>query len=43
MENEATPVIDKESANAISGIIVGSSIGIAVYAIVITSIYYFLL
>ena len=43
MENEATPVIDKESANVISGIIVGSSIGIAIYAIAIATVYYFLI
>jgi|GEM_PF-6369807 uncharacterized membrane protein YqgA involved in biofilm formation len=43
MEKEATAMIEKESADVISGIIVGSSIGIGVWAILITLIYYFLL
>lgn len=43
MEKEATSMIEKESANVISGFIIGSSIGIAIYAVLIVSIYYFLL
>ena len=43
MEKEATAMIEKDSSNIISGIIVGSSIGIAIYAIAIAAIYYFLL
>ncbi len=43
MGKEATSMIEKESANIISGFIVGSSIGVAIYAILIIGIYYFLL
>ena len=43
MEKEATEMIEKESADVISGIIVGSSIGIGLWAILIALIYYFLL
>lgn len=43
MEKEATAMIEKESADVISGIIVGSSIGIGIWAILIALIYYFLL
>ncbi len=43
MGKEATSMIEKESADVISGIIVGSSIGISIWALLITGIYYFLL
>ena len=43
MEKEVVAMIEKDTANAMFGIIIGSSIGIAIYAILITSIYYFLL
>ena len=43
MKNEATAMIEKESADAVSGIIVGSSIGIGIWAILIFTIYYYLL
>jgi len=43
MKNEEISVIDKDSANVISGIITGSAIGIAIYAVVITFIYLYLL
>jgi len=43
MKKEELSVIDKDSANVISGIIAGSAIGITIYAAVITSIYLYLL
>lgn len=43
MEKEATAMIEKDSANAITGILVGSSIGIGVWAILIFAIYNYLL
>ena len=43
MEKEATTMIDKDSANVVSGILVGSSIGIGIWAILIFVIYSYLL
>jgi F0F1-type ATP synthase assembly protein I len=43
MEKEATSMIEKESADIISGIIVGSSIGVGIWGVLVTCIYYFLL
>lgn len=43
MEKEATAMIEKDSANVVSGILVGSSIGFGVWAILIFIIYNYLL
>ncbi|MEJ2181452.1 MAG: hypothetical protein P8Y28_13710 [Gammaproteobacteria bacterium] len=43
MEKEATTMIEKESADVVAGILVGSSIGIGIWAILIFVIYYYLL
>jgi len=43
MEKEATTMIEKDSANVVSGILLGSSIGIGVWAIIIFFIYSYLL
>jgi hypothetical protein len=43
MKKEELSLIEKDSANVISGIITGSAIGIVIYAVVITSIYLYLL
>ena len=43
MQKEATAMIEKDSANVVSGILVGSSIGIGIWAIMIFFIYYYLL
>ncbi len=43
MDKEATSMIDKESSDAVSGIMFGSMIGIAIWAIIIITIYSYLL
>ena len=42
MEKEATTMIEKESANIMSGILIGSTVGIVLWAVMFLFIYIYL-